>query len=129
MPDIKITENGTILNEWNTGMEYLVDVVKNNLLNTYYSSLYEPDFGTELKQLIQTNIDDKEFEMKFALIILNVEKRIKEEQELFPSDLTETLEKIVIKSLVKKKDKRWEAVLKIVSSVNESDFNLNLKLS
>ena len=127
MSDFLITEDGTILDAWDTGIEYLSKVVVNNLFNTIMSALYSPEFGTDIKSLPQTNIDKGELEMKFTMLVNEIETKIKEEQLISPQSLDEMLDRIVIKSLVMGTDKRWKAYLRVYSQAQKYlDLKRNL---
>jgi len=127
MPDLFITDDGRIIDEWNTGVEFLAQVVINNLFNTIMTALYSPEFGTDLKRLPQTNISDKEFEMKFSLLISEIERKIKDEQEIYPAPADEMLDRIVIKKLYKNPFNRWQAILRVYAqSQKYYDLEKNL---
>lgn len=128
MSDLLITEDGTIIDEWDTGVEFLAKIVVNNLFNKIMTDLYSPDFGTDLKTLPQTNIADKEFEMKFALMISDIETKIKEEQYLYPSPDDETLDRIVIVDLYKNAFNRWQAKLRVYAQ-SQDYYNLEQNLT
>jgi hypothetical protein len=113
MPDLLITDDGRIIDDWDTGVEFLAKIVINNLFNKIMTALYSPEFGTDLKTLPQTNISDKEFEMKFSLMISEIEKKIKDEQEIYPGPIDEMLDKIIILRLYKNPFNRWQANLRI----------------
>lgn len=127
MPDLFITDEGRILDDWDTGVEFLAKIVINNLFNSIMTALYSPEFGTDLKTLPQTNISDKEFEMKFSLIIAEIEKKIKDEQEIYPGSPDEMLDRIVIKKLYKNPFNRWQANLRVYAQTQKYyDLEKNL---
>lgn len=127
MPDLLINDDGRIIDDWDTGVEFLGKVVVNNLFNKIMTSLYSPEFGTDLKTLPQTNISDKEFEMKFGLMISEIEKKIKDEQEIYPAPLDEMLDSIIIIKLYKNPFNRWQATLRVrAQSKKVYDLEKNL---
>jgi hypothetical protein len=127
MPDLFITDEGRVLDEWDFGVSFLGKIVINNLFNSLMSDVYSPEFGTDLKTLPQTNISDSEFKMKFSLMISNIEKQIKEEQELNPTDPSEMLDRIFIKRLFKNPFNRWQADLRVFAqSQKYYDLQTNL---
>ena len=127
MPDLLINDDGRIIDDWDTGVEFLGKVVVNNLFNKIMTSLYSPEFGTDLKTLPQTNISDKEFEMKFGLMISEIEKKIKDEQEIYPAPLDEMLDSIIIIKKYKNPFNRWQATLRVrAQSKKVYDLEKNL---
>lgn len=120
MPDLLINESGILIDEWETGLDFLGDLVVKNLLNKVTTALYSPDFGTELRILPQRNISDEEFKMKFAMLISQIEGRIKREQEITPASADEMLDRIIIRNLYKNEFGRWQAYLRVYSLTDQS---------
>ena len=124
MSDIFITDGGDILDTLETGIDYLGKIVKNNILNQTMTDLYSPNFGTELTRLPSTNLSkQKEVEAQIILSLEDVEKHIKEEQNIYPSpDEREMLETIKLYDLRKEgtgKASRWIAEVRVINVVGE----------
>ena len=113
MADLYIAEDGRIIDQWIQGTECLGRTVVNNLFNKITTALYSPFFGTDLKTLPQQNISDDEFQMKFSLLISEIETKMKAEQDESPSSPDEMLDKIVVRRLYKDPFKRWKALLRV----------------
>lgn len=129
MPDLYITEDGILIDEVQTGIEFLAEVVIDNLLNRITTDLYSPGFGTDIKNLPQNNLSGKrELEMKLTLYLDNIEQKIKEEQNMYPStDSNETLLKLELVSLRENTDvngiTNWLAVVQ-VTNVNKETYEI-----
>jgi len=120
MSDLLITLEGDLLDYLETGLDFLGSVVTDNLLNEIMSDLYAPDFGTDLSNLPSTNLDNqKDLEMKIVLALENVERRIKREQDEYPSnDDNEMLETLKLYDLYETETggiRRWKAIIRVVS--------------
>jgi len=118
MPDLLI-DNGLIIDDWDSGIDFLGTVVVNNLLNLVTTALYSPDFGTKVKTFPQQNIGDQEFEMMFSMIINEMETRIKGEQEETPGPPDEMLDHIMIRQLYKDATNRWQAHLRVYALTSQ----------
>jgi len=123
MSDILITKDGDILDFIETGLDYLANIVVDNILNTIMSDLYAPDFGTDLKHLPRTNIESKEeLLMKLTMMKQQIEARILKEQSLTPSTPDEMLSRINITDIVPDADMfgTWNLILQVISQSGES---------
>lgn len=123
MSDILITKDGDILDFIETGLDYLANIVVDNILNTIMSDLYAPDFGTDLKHLPRTNIESKEeLLMKLTMMKQQIEARILKEQSLTPSTPDEMLSRINITDIVSDADMfgTWNLILQVISQSGES---------
>lgn len=123
MSDILITKDGDVLDFLETGLDYLANIVVDNILNTIMSDLYAPDFGTDLKHLPRTNIESKEeLLMKLTMMKQQIEARILKEQSLTPSTPDEMLSRINITDIVPDADMfgTWRLILQVISQSGES---------
>jgi hypothetical protein len=123
MSDILITKDGDVLDFLETGLDYLANIVVDNILNTIMSDLYSPDFGTDLKHLPRTNIESKEeLLMKLTMMKQQIEARILKEQSLTPSTPDEMLSRINITDIVPDADMfgTWRLILQVISQSGES---------
>jgi len=124
MPDILITENGDLLDYLETGISFLISIIKDNLLNLIMSDLYSPSFGTDLKLWPSSNMTNKkELELKMTLYIQGVAQRIITEQIETPSaddaEMLESLELISLTEEISTKNSRkfWLAKI-LVTTIN-----------
>lgn len=128
MPDILITPNGDILDEYESGIDYLVGLVEDNIVNGVLSDLYSPSFGTSIKTLPRFNTgSEKEIKMKIQLLIEEVETKIKNEQINSPADASETLSNLIVKDVYQyfNKDKNsyfWACLTEVISVSGETAF-------
>lgn len=123
MSDILITKDGDIYDILETGLDYLANIVVDNILNTIMTDLYAPDFGTDLKHLPRTNIESKEeLLMKLTMMKQQVENRILKEQSISPSTADEMLSRIQIIDIVPDADQFgvWKLILHVISQSGES---------
>ena len=121
MPDLKITNDGSIIDDYELGIDYLAGVVVDNLLNTISTDLYSPDFGTTIKTLPRFNVISKnQLMIELTLIIEQIKKRILEEQLNNPSTDDEMLDDIVINDIMESIDPKtlqsfWELDITVYS--------------
>lgn len=99
MPDCLILNDGTIVDQLESGIDYLVGLVVDNILNTISSDLYEPSFGTDIRHLPRHNIEKAELMLKLVTMVDSVELRILQEQSLDPSTPEEMLARIQLLDL------------------------------
>lgn len=130
MSDILISSTGYIYDEIDSGLNFLTGLVVDNILNTVLTDLYAKDFGTDIKQLPQTNVDSPtELKMKLMMIVDFVQNRIIAEQSLDPSTPEEMLSKIQIIDLYETKPPNpiWFLQLRVFSISGESlDVEANI---
>ena len=121
MPDLKILENGILLEEIEEGIDYLTNIVIDNFLNLSLSDLYAPEFGTELTTLPSRNVTSvSEMRMKLLLMVDYVKTKIRREQEATPGPLAEMLDDIFVLDVSEDTDedqkrKRWKLLLQVKS--------------
>lgn len=121
MSDLYITEDGYIMDSTQTGIEFLAEIVKDNLLNRITTDLYSPDFGTDIKTLPQNNLTGKrELEMKLTLYLERIQEKIIQEQNLYPSmDPNEMLLKLDLIDLRENTDPNgitnWLSVIQVTN--------------
>lgn len=126
MPDLYITEKGTLIDLVQTGIEFLAEVVKDNLLNRIMTDLYSPNFGTDIKSLPSTNLSNKrELELKMTLYLDTIQRKIIDEQNMYPSqNQNEMLQKLDLIDLREVTDiqgiTNWLAVIQVTNISNET---------
>lgn len=122
MPDLKITQEGFIIDELDSGIDFLAGLVVDNLINTLSTDLYSPDFGTNLKSLPKFNIISKsQIQIELTQVIERIKLKIIEEQINNPiPDESEMLEDILINDVFETIDPKtqntyWELDITVYS--------------